>query len=854
MNKTNTLILKHCVEKLLKANKADVGFGYLTNKTEVAPTSEVVCTTEIVLPSTAESIFDSVRKFVIQSECLEDELFVSGINIALQLPLLANKKIDNVRYIPIKDNKKLYAIVILINVFAKPKESKPLVDVQGFITAAVALLQHNMKPVTQSLNNVDDIDQKLVDKLLNNTFHPVLLFNDDLKVIKFNSSAQRAFSSNTQKGWLSIDKIVEKYFPENALQLFSTINKYTFLGHLDNTQWENIKFCQSEYQYTSVDIHLFDYKQDNKQFFGLMINEKLHEHGEHIEQYHDATQRFKALTNVIPTGIIQVDSKWKCSYVNETWTRYTGLDLARSTDLQWQQCLSEHDIKNLLPKILKATLTNTHLKQEVQLHVRPDKAIWVEIHSAGLFSSRYELTGMILTIQDITKTKTHAEELTKLANYDHLTGLANRAFFTDRLEVALSRVKRHGLMAVMFIDLDKFKNINDTLGHPVGDKVIQEVGRRLKAAVREEDSIARLGGDEFAIILTDVMDAKFLYPIAEKIIESLHPNYVLNDKRIPLSCSVGIATSDDDVSSAADILQKADLALYKAKDSGRNQYCFYAKHLEKSTLILSHLNQSINNNDNSEFSVLFQPQISPFDKSIVGFEALARWSPSQFERIGPSVFIPLIESNGLIEKFSTWLLHEVIEITSYWHKRELLTEEQKMSVNLSAGQLHLEDLADNIIHTINKFSAKPSWFTIEVTETAFIKNPVVAGTNLQKLREEGLTIALDDFGTGYSSLSLLRQIPINFIKIDCNFVKDILVDDDNASIVRAIINLADMLKMGVIAEGVEDKSTANWLLDNQCSIHQGYFYYQPLTKSQVVTLLSEQTGTISLKQAIATKN
>ncbi|WP_426370358.1 EAL domain-containing protein [Pseudocolwellia sp. HL-MZ7] len=840
MNNASNLLLKHCVEKISKATNADMSFGYLVDQ-ENTPSfidqkSNAVVTDLNLLGSTQDLINQKITNTFLEQECIRESFYFDEINIASNLPLCAHKKITNICYLPIIENECLYAIVVLVNIIIN-KDSNVLVDVKPFLSTALNLLKGSKARPKNSVSPVELYDEKLIETILNNTFHPALLFDDELVIVKANSASQRLFNANTQRGWVALDKLLEKAIPETALQVFSTISKLNFLGHLDCTHWNNVTFMLSEYQSIKVDIHLFEYKQENKQFFGLMLNEKFQENGINNDEYYSSIQRFKTLTNVIPTAIIQVDNNWQCSYVNETWTRYTNLNLQQSIGRKWLSCLSDNDQKNLLPKVLRSTSKHKQFKKEIQLQGGANQNIWVELHIAGLFSDRYELTGMILTMQDITRTKQNAEKLTKLANYDHLTGLSNRTFFTDRLTVAISRVRRHGLMAVMFIDLDKFKHINDTMGHPVGDKVIQEVGRRLKVAVRDEDSIARLGGDEFAIILTDVIEHKFLAPIADKVITAMHAPFELDGKNILLSCSVGIATSDDEVLTPSDILRKSDLALYQAKKLGRNQYCFYNKELESESSMLSNLKDSLSNISNQHFSLVFQPQIDARTEDLVGFEALSRWTHPNVGSVGPDVFINIIENNGLMDDFSIWLFEDVIQISKSWHQKGIVNNKQKIAINLSANQLHRTDLAETIIRMFSDKEATPSWFTLEVTETALIQDPSIAGLNLQKLKDAGFTIALDDFGTGYSSLSILKQMPINTIKIDRSFIKDILIDQDNASIVLAIIGLGKMLKIDIIVEGVEDKATMEWLLETDCYIHQGYYFYKPLTETNALALL-----------------
>jgi len=387
---------------------------------------------------------------------------------------------------------------------------------------------------------------------------------------------------------------------------------------------------------------------------------------------------------------------------------------------------------------------------------------------------------------------------------------------------------------------DRFKSINDSLGHPVGDQVIQEVANRLKFTVRDEDSIARLGGDEFAIIFTDVKADHMLIGIANKIVSSINQPFILDGQSITLSCSIGIAVADDENMTSTDILQKADLALYKAKESGRNQFRYYDSSLEKKASLINSLRKDLQNSVKVGFSLVFQPLINVTNGSVVGYEVLSRWSNPEVDYVGPDIFVKAIEENGLIDSFSEWLFHEVIMQTKLWLKQGLLTTPQKISINISVKQLHLTDFADNVISQFLIADIDPKWFTLEVTETAFMQEPTIAGKNLCKLQDAGFLIALDDFGTGYSSLSLLRQMPLNYIKIDRSFIKDILRDHEAEKIVLAIIGLGKMLGLGVVAEGVENRETKEWLLNNRCFCHQGYYFYKPLNERDARLLLNNK--------------
>jgi diguanylate cyclase (GGDEF)-like protein/PAS domain S-box-containing protein len=847
--------LENCLEKLARINRSEFALGFLIDHEKqpnvIIQSSKATISDETILIKDENLLSEHLVKNIFNKLIGKQALYFSkkaSPDPSSLLPeeyadLFSNRIINNVRYIPIREGTITYAVVVLINV-SFSITTKQLVNVEPFILTAITLLKnrkqhssfHFIKPSSDS-KVVEK--QNIAESMLLNTFHPAFIFNDDFKVLKANAASQRLFNSNIDRRWLTIDQLIKKTMPSISSRLLSTISKYFFLGHLDKQKWLNIDFHQNKYQTIKVDLHIFDIQYSGVQCFGLMLNEKL-ENKATEHDYHESLQRFNALTSVVPMAILQVDKYWNCSYVNETWERYTGQCSISASDKGWLSCLSPVNIRETLPEMLKDTSRAKNYSGEFELTSTDQYKRWVSVHAIGLFNNKYELTGLILTLHDITNSRKQAEKLQKMANYDHLTGLSNRAFFNDRLSVALSRVYRHGITALMFLDLDRFKQINDTLGHPIGDIVIQEIAKRLKMTIRDEDSIARLGGDEFAIIITDVKTEDTLAHIATKIVNAINMPFSIDKHSIPLSCSIGIAISNEASITPTDILRKADLALYKAKDSGRNQFCFYDAGLEKDHTILHCIKESLNNRDTNGFSLVFQPLVNTKTNETIGFEALSRWSHPDYGIVEPDVFIRIIEKNNLIHQFSYWLLNELVSKIKVWLNEYQFIDTQKMSINLSAKQLHLTEFADELIVLFQSEILDPSWFILEVTEAAFIQDPVMARTNLKKLKDAGFLIALDDFGTGYSSLNLLRQMPLNYIKIHHSFIKDILQDEGAEKIVLAIIGLANILKLTVIAEGVERVEIRNWLMANDCNIHQGYYYNPPLKEEDVIILLSSR--------------
>lgn len=846
MSKTQNYLLYHCVERIAKVNQADLAIGY-TMTSELFPScidhaSEVSIASELMTPSTQQKLHQHIVDSLLHGPCASKEVYLSEDSLGNHEVLFNQPGINNIRYIPLAEGIAIHAVIVLVNIKPSQITNTPI-DVQPFVLATISLLrsrkQQTKVPSLRQTPAAKDVS--LVEMMLENTFHPALLFNDEFKVLKSNAAAQRMFHANIERGWLAADKLIGQYFPNHATSILNSISKFSFLGHLENQHWEDIDFEHNSFQCAQVDIQLFAVKYFDTQCFGIMLNEK-DAASDQIKGNNANLQRFQALTRVVPLAILQVDPNWHCTYVNETWTRYTGMDLIQSSAKSWLKCLPDDAIHQTLPEIKRLTSQSKEYRGELELTSVAGKRCWTEINVVGLFDERYALSGMIITLNDITEIKKNEKNLQQMANYDHLTGLANRGFFTDRLHVAVTRVKRHGATALMFIDLDKFKQINDTLGHPVGDGVIQTVAQRLNSAVRAEDSVARLGGDEFAIIFTDVQSALVLSTIATKLIDSIHQPFELDGHFIKISCSIGIAISENDGDTAEALLKRADLAVYKAKESGRNQHCFYDSNLEQQALLLGHIKSSLFNQDRRDFSLAFQPQIDARTNDIIGFEALTRWAHPQGHDVGPVEFIKQIEESGLINDFSKWLFNEVVCVTQKWKAMGLLGN-KKISLNISARQLHLTKLTDMIMAIFCVNDLTPDHFVLEVTETAIIEEPDVAKVNLTRLQKAGFQIALDDFGTGFSSLSLLRDMPLDYIKIDRAFICHLLSNSNDAKIVKAIVELGNMLNLGVIAEGIEIQEISAWLVKHHCYLHQGYFYHKPLPISQIEQLLINQTST-----------
>lgn len=456
----------------------------------------------------------------------------------------------------------------------------------------------------------------------------------------------------------------------------------------------------------------------------------------------------------------------------------------------------------------------------------------------------------ISLIENISRRKEAEDELRRLVNHDALTGLPNRLLLEDRLEQAIAHAHRASrLVAVMFIDLDRFKNINDSLGHDAGDEVIVEMACRIANSLREADTVARQGGDEFVVVLPDMAHEEDAAIVAQKILESLFQPMVVSGQEVFPTGSIGISLYPRDGQDAQTLLKHADAAMYRAKADGRNGYQFYAGSMGTSALDSLKLEGALRRAlERNEFLLHYQPQVDIRTGAVVGVEALVRWQPQGKEMVSPADFIPIAEETGLIVPIGEWVLATACAQHKAW--RDAGLPPVRIGVNLSARQFQRQDLAKRVARLLEEMDCTPDCLALEITESDVMQNPETAVEILRQLHAMGVHLAIDDFGTGYSSLSYLKRFPIDSLKIDRSFVRDITSDADDAMIVNSVIALAHSMKLSVIAEGVENIQQLDFLSDHGCDQMQGYYFSKPVPADQIARLLQvvepEKTQVISI--------
>jgi diguanylate cyclase (GGDEF)-like protein/PAS domain S-box-containing protein len=461
--------------------------------------------------------------------------------------------------------------------------------------------------------------------------------------------------------------------------------------------------------------------------------------------------------------------------------------------------------------------------------IRSDEALIHLLHSASA------------QIGQSFQRKLAEDQLRYIATHDSLTELPNRSLFNEGLRHALHQGTRYNRgIAVMFIDIDRFKVVNDTLGHSAGDRLLQDCARRLTECLRESDTVARLGGDEFVVMVENFTAPKDAIAVAQKILTGLARPFFVDGQEFLMSASVGISTFPDDGKDAGTLLKNADIAMYRAKDQGRNNYQFYSAQMNKHTFERLAMESSLRRAvERSEFLLHYQPKLDLRTGAIVGVEALVRWQHPDWGMVSPAQFIPLAEETGLIVQIGEWVLKTACEQNKRWRDQGI--PPMRVAVNLSVRQFTQKTLLSDVARTIAQSGLTPDCLELEITESLVMTNPEHATETLHKLKAMGITLSIDDFGTGYSSLAYLKRFPIDCVKIDRSFIKDIPAEADDMAITKGIIALGHSLRLKVIAEGVETKEQQDFLRSNGCDEMQGFLFSKPLPAEEVTALLKSHS-------------
>jgi diguanylate cyclase (GGDEF)-like protein/PAS domain S-box-containing protein len=543
-----------------------------------------------------------------------------------------------------------------------------------------------------------------------------------------------------------------------------------------------------------------------------------------------AEEKYRAIFEDAVIGIFQTTPDGRPLSINRAMAQIHGYDspealLGEVSNVVRDLFVDPGRMEDLGRELEKSGMVHN---VEVEVFHRDGTKKWLLVNLRAVRNAEGAVILHEGTVEDITERKVAEGRVQFLAYYDSLTGLPNRALLHDRLINALANARRRGeKVALLFIDLDRFKNINDSLGHSVGDCLLQEVATRLRSLAREQDTVARLGGDEFLVVLNAITDIGDIAVVAERILKAFHCEFVVQGHSFNISCSLGVSVSPEHGEDVETLVKHADAAMYRAKEKGRNNFQFFTPKMTAEVVerleLESNLRQALEGN---ELFLVYQPQMELSTGNLIGLEALLRWRHPEMGMVAPDRFIRVAENSGLIIPIGEWVLRTACLQAKRWQDDG--TTAVPVAVNVSAVQFRQEGFRDVVDRVLRETGLAPHYLELELTESVLLTNADVMLSVLRDLRAMGVRLDIDDFGTGYSSLSYLRQFPVSKLKIDRSFVQHVAENPDDAAITGAIISMARSLNLKVIAEGVETEEQMAFLRAHQCDEIQGYYFSKPL--------------------------
>ncbi len=571
----------------------------------------------------------------------------------------------------------------------------------------------------------------------------------------------------------------------------------------------------------------------------LTVNEEL---AIKTEELRKQREWFEVTLSSVGDAVITTDTQGLVTYLNpiaETMTGWLSIDafgepideIFRIVNEATQRVLS-----NPIKAVLK-TGKNTRLPTHTALIDKNGAQVPIEDSIAPIRDTKGNLLGAVIVFHDVSAARELSLRMSHLAQHDGLTDLPNRILLYDRLTQAITLAKRRRKkLAVLFLDLDRFKHINDSLGHAIGDRVLQSVAERLRHCVRSTDTVSRQGGDEFVVLLSEIKKLQDAAVCAEKILAALSEPFGIDHHNLYAAVSIGIATYPDDGTDADTLMKHADLAMYQAKEGNSNTFRFFERqmtlHLVERQEIESDLRRAI---DRDQFVLYYQARVDLITEQIVGVEVLIRWKHPARGLVQPDKFMAIAEESGVVVPLGRWVLREGCRQGRAWLDAGM--PPVRVAVNISAVELRAKDFVEGVRNVLAETGLEPGSLELEVTETALLQNSKAVATVLQAIKDLGVHLALDDFGTGYSSLSHVRRLPIDALKIDRSFIRELATNADDASVVRAMISMGRSLQMKVVAEGVETREQLECLRRYGCPEGQGYYFSKAIDAADFTRLL-----------------
>lgn len=665
-------------------------------------------------------------------------------------------------------------------------------------------------------------------KMLDQSHHEIYVF--DAQSLKF---TQVNYGALQNLGY-SIEEMLQKtpvdIKPAYSKKQFVEFLQPLYRGEKDGIIFEAVHRRKDDTDY-NVEIRLQLYADEQAPVFIAMVQD--------ITERRRVEFRTRTLSMALQQAadvVVVTDAEGIIEYVNPAFEDATGFsreEVSGKTPSMVRSGKHDHKFYSDLWK----TITRGKVYRNVFINRRKNGEIYYEEKTiTPVKDASGKIVNYISTGRDITERIESQERLHYLAHHDVLTDLPNRLLFLERLSHALTRAQRSkNTCAVLFLDLDRFKKINDTLGHDAGDHLLQAVAERLKNVVRDGDTIARIGGDEFIVLLEDIKAPEDVGSISRKILHKISRPFSINHQKLYTSTSIGISLFPADGTDAHTLLKNADAAMYRAKDRGRNNYQFYSADLGAKALKYFALENDLHNAlEREEFVLYFQPQMDLKNGNITGVEALIRWNHPESGLVSPAEFIPLLEDTGLIVPVGEWVLTAACEQVKEWQNAGI--DIKRLAVNISSRQIEDRQFLQTVESVLKNTKMDPKMLEFEITESLLMSHAEQTLQTIRELSDMGIRLAIDDFGTGYSSLSYLKRFPIDTLKIDQSFVHDITTDTEDAAIIKAILAMSRSLNIDVVAEGVETREQEAFLKAHGCDYVQGYLYARP-APSDVIELL-----------------
>lgn len=565
-----------------------------------------------------------------------------------------------------------------------------------------------------------------------------------------------------------------------------------------------------------------------------------------VESLRKSEETLRMIEENVSDVISRIDPRGRYRYVSPAVTDATGYAESELIGRNVIEFLHPDDADAIDPRHPESPASLGNDRMIYRFRHKNGHYLWVEACTRAVRDSEGALVEYVIVSRDITERKNAERQIEFLAYHDTLTELPNRLLAQDRLRQAMAHADRtHTKVALLFFDLDRFKTVNDSLGHNIGDGLLKGIAKRLRECVRDSDTISRQGGDEFLLILRDLHGAEAAGPVLTKINERLQAPFLLGEHELRISASIGVALYPDDGSDFDTLLKKADIAMYRAKDAGRNTYSFFDP--EMNAEAVEHLDMHLILHralERQQFSLHYQPQLDLKTGHVVGTEALIRWHHPEQGLISPDRFIPIAEGNGLIVPIGEWVIREACRQAAAWQKEGMAPF--VMAVNLSGVQFARGNVEQTVLEALKDSGLAAEYLELELTESIFIRNTESVLGTVKRLKSIGVKLSIDDFGTGYSSLAYLKRFEVDKLKIDRTFIRDLTSDPDDAAIVRTIIQMARNLGLRTIAEGVETEEVIQHLRGYRCDEAQGYYYARPMPPKDFATFMAERAPTLCL--------